>query len=89
MPETKQNLHSAFPDAALDQIAALLAEQILACHDATARCFKLARDSDSLESLKIATRLIQASATAAAAIKRIKGSEFHQHVTISRGGDAQ
>jgi hypothetical protein len=30
----------------------------------------------------MATRLMQASAAAAGALKRIRGSEFHQHVTI-------
>ncbi|MGN6517504.1 MAG: hypothetical protein ACTHLR_16890 [Rhizomicrobium sp.] len=76
-------------DSGLDDIAALLARQIDACNAAAARCFEMSKDSESyyldsrLDALKVATRLIQASATAASAIKRIRGSEFHQHVTVS------
>jgi len=87
-PETSPNPPS---DSRLDEIAAHLMAQIDACNDAAGRCFEISNDVDSyylnsrLDALKVATRLIQASATAANAIKRIRGSEFHQHVTVSKG----
>lgn len=77
------------PDA-LHDVAALLAEQLSACHAAAARCFAIANDEEDfqlparMEALKLATRLVQASASAASAVKRIKGGEFHHHVTVQR-----
>lgn len=77
------------PDG-LDDVAALLAEQLSACHAAAARCFAMATDEEDfqlpvrLEALKLATKLVQASASAASAVKRIKGGEFHHHVTVNR-----
>jgi len=74
----------------LDDLAAILAEQLSACHAAAARYFAIAQDEEDFEfdarvdALKLATRLVQASASAAAAVKRIKGGEFHHHVTVSR-----
>jgi hypothetical protein len=76
------------PDA-LHDVAALLAEQLSACH-AAAHCFAIANDEEDfqlparLEALKLATRLVQASAAAASAVKRLKGGEFHHHVTVQR-----
>ncbi|HSC60771.1 MAG TPA: hypothetical protein VLC29_06030 [Rhizomicrobium sp.] len=89
MPETPEASLNTPPDSGLDGVAALLAAQIDACNEAAARCFEISKDKDSyylesrLDALKVATRLIQASANAASAIKRIRGSEFHQHVTVS------
>ena len=77
------------PDG-LNDVAALLAEQFSACHAAAARCFAIAGDEEEyemparLEALKLATKLVQASATAASAVKRIKGGQFHHHVTVHR-----
>jgi hypothetical protein len=91
MPETPETSPNVPPDSGLDEIAVLLARQIDACNEAAARCFDVSRDTENyylnhrFDALKIATRLIQASATAAGAIKRIRGSEFHQHVTVSNG----
>lgn len=79
----------AEPDA-LHDVAALLAEQLSACHAAAARCFAMASDEEDfelpvrLDALKLATRLVQASAAAASAVKRVKGGEFHHHVTVNR-----
>lgn len=77
------------PDA-LNDIAALLAEQLSACHAAAARCFAIANDEEDfqlpvrLDALKLGARLVQASAQAASAVKRIKGGQFHHHVTVHR-----
>lgn len=79
----------AEPDG-LHEVAALLAEQLTACHAAAARCFAIAQDEEDfeigarLDALKLATRLVQASAAAASAVKRLKGGEFHHHVTVQR-----
>lgn len=77
---------------ALDDIAALLTQQITASHAAAARCFarseELENHYNQYDALKIATRLMQASAVAANALKRIRGGEFHQHVTASHAGKA-
>lgn len=80
---------ATLPDA-LNDLAALLAEQLSACHAAASRCFAIANDEEDfqmpvrLDALKLAARLVQASATAASAVKRIKGGEFHHHVTVTR-----
>jgi hypothetical protein len=80
---------AAEPDG-LDDVAALLAEQLAACHAAAARCFAIANDEEDVElparldALKLATRLVQASAQAASAVKRIRGGQFHHHVTVHR-----
>jgi hypothetical protein len=77
------------PDG-LDDVAALLAEQLAACHEAASRCFAMAGDAEDLElparldAMKLAARLVQASAAAASAVKRLKGGEFHHHVTVAR-----
>jgi hypothetical protein len=78
------------PETGLDDIAALLAEQLSASHAAAARCFALAEDEEYAsfdarnQAQKTATRLMQASAAAAHAINRIKGGEFHHRVAVSR-----
>lgn len=77
------------PDG-LNDVAALLAEQLSACHAAAGRCFAIANDEEDfqlpvrMDALKLATRLVQASAAAASAVKRLKGGEFHHHVTVQR-----
>jgi len=91
MIESPETSPDPQPDSGLDDIAALLARQIDACNAAAARCFEVSTNeagyylNHRLDALKVATRLIQASATAANAIKRIRGSEFHQHVTVTNG----
>ncbi len=88
-PAAPQATAPAQPDG-LHDVAALLAEQLSACHTAAARCFAIAQDEEDfeigarLDALKLATRLVQASAAAASAVKRLKGGEFHHHVTVSR-----
>ena len=74
----------------LNDMAGLLAEQLSACHAAAARCFAIANDEEDfdiaarLDALKLATKLVQASAAAASAVKRVKGGQFHHHVTVHR-----
>lgn len=79
------------PESGLDDLAALLAEQISASHAAATRAFAIAADEDEFgekarnDALKIATRLMHASAQAATAIKRVKDDgEFHYRVTVNR-----
>lgn len=78
------------PETGLDDIAALLAEQIAAGHAAAARCFAIGADEEDFgdqarhEALKIAARLVGSCATAAQAINRIKGAEFRYRVTVDR-----
>lgn len=92
MPDTIENSLPAPPpqSSGLDDIAALLAEQLASSHTAATRCFATAADEEDFgeatrtEALKIASRLMQASASAASAIKRIKGEEFHYRVTVDR-----
>jgi hypothetical protein len=90
MIEAPENSPDAPPDSGLNDIAALLAEQIAASHTAARRCFARSEEVENhysqYEALKIATRLMQASAVAASALKRIRGGEFHQHVTVSHEG---
>jgi hypothetical protein len=93
-PTASPALHSAAEAATehsgLDDVAALLAEQLSACHAAAARCFAIANDDEDfemgarLDALKLAARLVQASAVAASAVKRVKGGQFHHHVTVHR-----
>jgi hypothetical protein len=88
-------MHSAADGAAaahsgLDDLAALLAEQLSACHAAAARCFAIANDEEDfqlparMDALRLAVKLVQASAQAASAVKRVKGGEFHHRVTVER-----
>ena len=78
------------PETGLDDIAAILAEQIAAGHAAAARCFAMGADEEDFgdkarnEALKIATRLVDSCAKAAQAINRIKGEEFRYRVTVDR-----
>ncbi len=62
-----------------------------ASHAAVSRAFAIAADEDEFgekarnDALKIATRLMHASAAAANAIKRVKeDGEFHYRVTVNR-----
>lgn len=77
-------------DSGLDDIAALLAEQIAASHAAASRCFSVAADEEDFQlgqredALRVASRLMHACAAAASAIKRIKGGEFHHRISVER-----
>jgi hypothetical protein len=81
---------SLHPETGLDDLAALLAEQVAAGHAAAARCFAIGADEEDFgdkarnEALKIATRLVDSCAKAAQAINRIKGKGFHYRVTVDR-----
>lgn len=83
------------PQTGLADIAALLAEQIAASHEAAARCFAIGADEEDYgmdmrnEALKVATRLMQASATAAAAINRLRGPTFDHRITVARVIDTE
>jgi hypothetical protein len=95
MSETPEISPEPPPDSGIDAIAALLAEQIAASHEAAARCFAIAADDEDFgpgaqsDALKIATRLMQASATAASAINRLRGGQFHHCITVRREIDTQ
>jgi hypothetical protein len=89
MPELPGISQEAGADG-LNDIAAILAEQIAASHAAAARCFSIAADEEDfapaqrVDALRLASRLMHANAAAASAIKRIRGGEFHYHVTVDR-----
>jgi hypothetical protein len=64
-----------------------MAEQFTTCHAQVSRWFAMAEDDEEYEfaaridALKLATRLVQASAAAARAVTQIKG-EFHHHIHV-------
>jgi hypothetical protein len=74
-----------------DTIAAMLRGQIDQCHAAIARVFEYAAGMDNIhyahELMKTATRLMQASASAAVALKRLQGNESRHVVTVVREGE--
>lgn len=76
------------PESGLDDIAALLAEQIAASHRAASRCFSVAADEEDFglaqrdDALRVASRLMHACAASANAIRRIKGGEFHHKISV-------
>jgi hypothetical protein len=90
MPETPETSADPPSDSGLNDIAALLAEQIAASHAAAARCFSVAADEEDFQpaqredALRVASRLMHACAAAANAIKRIKGEGFDYHITVER-----
>jgi hypothetical protein len=65
-----------------------MAEQFSTCHAQVSRWFAMAEDDEEYEfaaridALKLATRLVQASAAAARAVTQIKG-EFHHHIHVT------
>jgi hypothetical protein len=90
MLETPETSADPPADSGLNDIAALLAEQIAASHSAAARCFSVAADEEDFQpaqredALRVASRLMHACAAAASAIKRIKGGAFNYHITVER-----
>jgi len=67
----------------------LLQEQIEECHYAAMGVFRYARDGVAdpdlqMGAMKSATRLIQATASAASALKRLYGSESRHTVTVAQ-----
>jgi hypothetical protein len=90
MPEMTETSANPSPDSGLNDIAALLAEQIAASHSAAARCFSVAADEEDFQpaqredALRVASRLMHACAAAANAIKRIKGEGFDYRITVER-----
>jgi hypothetical protein len=80
----------AAPDAALEEVAELLSEQIQECHRVIKGLFKQVSDPTldyamQLVTLRHAGSLMQASASAASALKRLKGQESRHLITVSRG----
>jgi hypothetical protein len=87
--EAIENKEISVPE--LDEAAAFLGAQLVACHAASGRCFEMSRGAGGsyewqLKAMQTATRLMQASATAASALKRLKGSESRHTVRVEQGG---
>lgn len=78
------------PDAALERAAGLLEAELFECHAAVMSVFRFAADHpDSrvqLESMKAASRMMQASAMAAGALGRLKRPATHHTVTVREKG---
>ncbi|HEY5337104.1 MAG TPA: hypothetical protein VIJ85_02785 [Rhizomicrobium sp.] len=78
-------------DPDLKAVAAMLREQIEQCHDMArglydSVCAPHTTRPLQEETMKTLTRLVQASASAASALKRLKGSESRQTITVERDG---
>ena len=90
MSESTDKSENAPSKDGLDDIAALLAEQIAASHAAAERCFAIASDDEDYgpaqrgDALRVASRLMHACAASANAIRRIKGGEFHHRISVER-----
>ena len=91
MDEAIENKEIFTPE--LDKASAYLSAQLAGCNEAIERCFKLSHGVGGsiewqLKALQTATRLIQASAVAAATLKRMKGTESRHTVRVEQqGGD--
>jgi len=73
-------------------VAALLRDEIMECHQSVLDLFTFARRTDGkinyaiqMDAMKTATRLMQASATAANALKRLAGTRHT--VSVEKEGD--
>ena len=77
-------------DPVLDQAMELLHAELCECHSAVMGAFRFAfENTDSrvqLESLKTASRMMQASAMAATALARLKRPGTHHTVTVREKG---
>jgi hypothetical protein len=75
----------------IDLAAAQLAAQLGECHDAVMAVFKFAAGAPNadvqMNAMKTATRMMQASAAAAASLKRLKSLGTHHTVTVVREGE--
>src|ERR1700685_4577695 len=88
MDEAIENKEFSAPE--LDEASAFLREQIAECQLAIRSCFDFTRLDGYLpgqhwDAMKIAARLMQASATAACALKRLKGTESRHTVRVEQG----
>jgi hypothetical protein len=75
----------------IDEASAFLREQLMQCQIAIRSCFDFKTLNElalhqQWEALKIAARLMQASASAANALKRVKGNESRHTVRVERQG---
>ena len=79
-----------YPDEALDKAAQLLEAELLECHQSLMAVFRFAADHRDpkvqLESMKAASRMMQASAMAASALGRLKRPGTHHTVTVRDKG---
>ena len=77
-------------DPVLDQAMELLHAELCECHSAIMGAFRFAfENNDSrvqLESMKTASRMMQASAMAASALARLKRPGTHHPVTVREKG---
>ena len=79
--------NNALPDPDLDDVSGFLREQVELCHRLTKSVFNTFCDEPRTaqdKTLKMLTRLIAASATAAGAMNRVKGTQIHQTILIQR-----
>ena len=81
------------PDPAIDRVSTMLLEQIDECHAAVVGIFRYASGPTmtadrQISAMTAATRLMQASASAASALKRLKGTESRHTVTVAPGETA-
>ena len=71
--------------------AAQLAAQMGECHAAVMGVFKFAAGAPDMDlqinAMKIATRMMQVNAAAAASLKRLKSQGTHHTVTVAREGE--
>jgi len=86
--EAIENKEFSMPE--LDEASAYLREQLAECQLAIRSCFDLSKsDGNGTEyqwhAMKMATRLMQASAAAASALKRLKGSESRHTIRVEQG----
>ena len=77
----------------LDEASAFLREQIAECQLAIRSCFDYAKSDDHAsyehwDAMRTATRLMQASAAAACALRRLNGTESRHTIAVRHeGGD--
>ena len=79
--------NNEIPDPDLQKVSGFLREQAELCHALTKSVFdafcKEPRSAQD-KTLKMMTRLIAASAVAAGAMNKLKGTQIHQTITIRR-----
>ncbi len=70
----------------LNRVAALLEDELDECHAAVMAAFRFAAEHPDpkaqLEAMKAGSRMMQASANAACALKRLRSSGTHHTVTV-------
>ena len=86
--EAIENKEFSTPE--IDEASTYLREQLTQCQIAIRSCFDFSK-SDGYstqyhwDAMKMATRLMQASAAAASALKRLKGTESRHTIRIEQG----